>query len=182
MQRYGPGCPRWCFSGHFIRRVPGAGSPSTSALMLLSCVRLSATPWTVARPSPLSMGSPRQEHRRGLPFPPPGESSRPGDRTWVSCVGFFTSEPPGKPPLGAGFPVSRGAWMCPKTALHQVPTCGSAVCTLETSVLGIPGCFPMQSSDRDQSDHEGSGGRRRAFPGAGGCVRQQPHRPQLCQA
>ena len=35
-----------------------------------SRVRLSATPWTVARQAPLSVGFPRQEHWSGLPFPP----------------------------------------------------------------------------------------------------------------
>ena len=33
------------------------------------------TPWTVARQAPLSMGFPRQEYWRGLPFPPPGALS-----------------------------------------------------------------------------------------------------------
>ena len=43
-------------------------------LLLLSCfsrVRLSATPWTVARWASLSMGFPRQEYWSGLPFPSP---------------------------------------------------------------------------------------------------------------
>ena len=31
-----------------------------------------ATPWTVARHSPLSVGFPRQEYWSGLPFPLPG--------------------------------------------------------------------------------------------------------------
>ena len=44
----------------------------------LSCVRLSATPWTVARQAPLSMGSPRQEYCSGLPFPSPGDLLHPG--------------------------------------------------------------------------------------------------------
>ena len=39
----------------------------------LSQVQLFATPWTVARQAPLSMGFPRQEHWRGLPFPSPGD-------------------------------------------------------------------------------------------------------------
>ena len=37
-----------------------------------SRVRLFATPWTVARQAPLSMGFPRQEYWSGLPFPSPG--------------------------------------------------------------------------------------------------------------
>ena len=38
---------------------------------VLSCVWLSATPWTVARQALLSMGFSRQEHWSALPFPPP---------------------------------------------------------------------------------------------------------------
>ena len=49
-----------------------------------SRVRLFATPWTVAHQVPLSMGLSRQEYWSGLPFPSPGESSRPRDRTQVS--------------------------------------------------------------------------------------------------
>ena len=37
-----------------------------------SHVRLFATPWTVARQAPLSMGFSRQEYWSGLPCPPPG--------------------------------------------------------------------------------------------------------------
>ena len=36
-----------------------------------SHVRLSVTPWTMARQAPLSMGFSRQEYWRGLPFPSP---------------------------------------------------------------------------------------------------------------
>ena len=38
---------------------------------LLCCVQLFATPWTVARQAPLSMGFFRQEYWSGLPFPSP---------------------------------------------------------------------------------------------------------------
>ena len=46
------------------------------------------------------MEIPRQEYWRGLPSSP-GESSWPRDQTCISCLagGFFTTEPPGKPPL-----------------------------------------------------------------------------------
>ena len=37
-----------------------------------------ATPWTVARQAPLSMGFPRQEYWSGLPFPSPGDLPDPG--------------------------------------------------------------------------------------------------------
>ena len=63
-------------------------------------VRFFATPWTVARQAPLSMGFSRQESCSGLPRPPRG-SSRPRDRAHVSYIScttgrFFTAEPPGK--------------------------------------------------------------------------------------
>ena len=38
----------------------------------------SVTPGTVARQAPLSVGFPRQEYWRGLPFPPPGDLPDPG--------------------------------------------------------------------------------------------------------
>ena len=37
-----------------------------------------ATPWTIARQAPLSVGFFRQEHCSGLPFPPPGDLPDPG--------------------------------------------------------------------------------------------------------
>ena len=43
----------------------------------LSCVRLFATPWTVAYQAPLSMGFSRQEYWSGLPFPSPGDLPDP---------------------------------------------------------------------------------------------------------
>ena len=51
-----------------------------------SVVSDSATLWTIARQAPLSMGFFRQEYWTGLPFPPPGESSRPRDQTCISYV------------------------------------------------------------------------------------------------
>ena len=43
-----------------------------------SCVRLFATPWTVAHQAPLSMKLSRQEYWSGLPFPSPGNLPNPG--------------------------------------------------------------------------------------------------------
>ena len=66
----------------------------------LSRVQLFVTSWTVAHKVPLCMVFHRQEYRRGLPFPTPGDLSDPGDRIQVSCTDrqiFFTTEPPGKP-------------------------------------------------------------------------------------
>ena len=50
-----------------------------------SCPTL-CDPWTVAHQAPPSMGFSRQEYWSGLPFPSPGESSRPRDRTQVSHI------------------------------------------------------------------------------------------------
>ena len=52
----------------------------------LSRVQLFATLWTVAPQVPPSMAFSRQEHWSGLPFPSPGESSRPRDPTQVSHI------------------------------------------------------------------------------------------------
>ena len=49
-----------------------------------SVVSDSAIPWTVAYQAPLSMEFSRQEYWSGLPFP--WGSSRPRDRTQVSCI------------------------------------------------------------------------------------------------
>ena len=57
-----------------------------------------ATPWTVARQVPLSMGFPRQEYWRGLPFTSPGDLPNPRMSPVSPALagGFFTAEPPGK--------------------------------------------------------------------------------------
>ena len=52
----------------------------------LSRVQLFVTPWTVAHQAPPSMGFSRQEYWSGLPFPSPGESSQPRDRSQVSHI------------------------------------------------------------------------------------------------
>ena len=51
---------------------------------LLSCVRLFATPWTVAYPALLSMGFSRQEYWSGLPLPSARDLPNPGIKPWVS--------------------------------------------------------------------------------------------------
>ena len=56
----------------------------------------------VAHQAPLSMGFPRQENWRGLPFPSPGDLPDPGIEPMSILSsslagGFFTTEPPGKP-------------------------------------------------------------------------------------
>ena len=71
-------------------------------LWVHSCVRLFATPWTVAHQAPLSMGFPRQEYWSGVPFPPPGDLSNPGvepvfPASPALAGGFFTTMAPGEP-------------------------------------------------------------------------------------
>ena len=46
--------------------------------LLLTPVRLFATPWTIAHQVPLPLGFPKQEYWSGLPFPPPGNLPHPG--------------------------------------------------------------------------------------------------------
>ena len=61
-------------------------------------------PWTVAGHAPLPMEFPRQEYWSGLPFPSPGDLSKPGIEP-VSLASpalagrFFTTELQGKPVL-----------------------------------------------------------------------------------
>ena len=72
---------------------------SESEVKSLSRVQLFATPWTVARQAPLSMGFSRQEYWSGLPFPSPGDLPNPGiePESPALQVDALSSEPPGKP-------------------------------------------------------------------------------------
>ena len=58
----------------------------------------SATPWTVARQAPLSIGFSRQAYWSGLPFPTaedlPNPGIQPGSPAFQADA--LTSEPPGK--------------------------------------------------------------------------------------
>ena len=55
------------------------------------------TTWAVAHQAPLSIGSPRQEYRSGLPFPSPED--HPGTEPMSPALAGrpFTTEPPGGP-------------------------------------------------------------------------------------
>ena len=65
----------------------------------LGPVQLFMTPWTVAHQAPLSMGFPRQEYLRGLPFPPTGVLPNPDIKlqSLVFQADSLPSESPGKP-------------------------------------------------------------------------------------
>ena len=63
-----------------------------------------ATTWTIAHQAPLSVGFPRQEYWSGLSFSSPGDLLDSGLElaslaSPALASGFFTMEPPGKPPL-----------------------------------------------------------------------------------
>ena len=70
-----------------------------------SCAQLFVPPWTVTHQTSLSKGFPRQEYWSGLPLSTPGNipDSKIKPTSPVSpalVVGFFTTEPPGKPKVG----------------------------------------------------------------------------------
>ena len=71
----------------------------STKVKLLSCVRLFATPWTVAYQAPPSMEFSRQEYWSGLPFPSPGDLPDPGikPRSSTFQADALLSETPGKP-------------------------------------------------------------------------------------
>ena len=66
---------------------------------LLSCVRLFATPWTVAYQASPSMGFSRQEYRSGSPFPSPADLPDPGIELESPALqeDSLSAELPGKP-------------------------------------------------------------------------------------
>ena len=127
-------------------------SPPCMCAQLLSHVRLSVAPWTVARQAPLSMGFSSKNTGVGCHFLLQG-SSRPRDQTQVSHVagGLFTTEPPGRPPpaphhfhvlrvpaadrwlslSGVGWGVER-TWR-PQARGEVLPLLASALSSLHTS-------------------------------------------------
>ena len=74
---------------------------------VLSRIRLSVTPWNVARQAPLSMEFSRQEYWSELPFPLPGDLPNPGIKP-MSPVSplladrFFTSLASREAPMSKG--------------------------------------------------------------------------------
>ena len=63
----------------------------------LSCVQLSATPWTTAYQAPPSMGFSRQEYRSGVPLPSPvledTDTEIESELVWLNQVGSLKSPP-----------------------------------------------------------------------------------------
>ena len=112
-----------CFLSHSPLNFPSQPHPSEiikskeSCVCMLSCfsrVWLFATPRTVARQAPLSMGFSRQEHWNGLPCPPPGHLTNPGIKPAslrspaLAGEGSLPLAPPGKP---------KGSWAFCKCGL-----------------------------------------------------------------
>ena len=76
-----------------------------------------AASWTVAHQTPLFMEFFKQEHWKGLPFPPPGDPPDPGIKLVSPALagGFFTAEPPG---MSQGWRVINvGPLLCPPATI-----------------------------------------------------------------
>ena len=83
------------------------------------------------------MGFPRQEYWSGLPFPSPGDLPDPGMELASPALagGFFTTEPPGKPPY-IQYKLYIAAWQTPQNIMawnnhhsFSLWLCGLAVWT-----------------------------------------------------
>ena len=81
-------------------------------VLLLSRVRLFATPWTVARQAPLSMGCSRQEYWSSLPCPPPWDLPHPG----IEPASLTSSA------LAGGFLIASATWETLLLVLRSVHT------------------------------------------------------------
>ena len=88
---------------------------------------LFVNPWTVALQAPLSMGCPRQEYWRGLPFPTPGDLPNPGiePKSPALQADSLLTEPPGKPLSSQNTSVKRTfphlLFGFPKTVIERRP-------------------------------------------------------------
>ena len=107
----------WGF--HFI--IPSIDTGLMYQLLLrshFSRVQLFATPWTVARQAPLSMGFSRQECWSRLPFPFPQDLPNPGIEPASLCLLHWPADSvplaqPGKPfagKLDGSFQKTQTAW------------------------------------------------------------------------
>ena len=90
-----------------------------------------STPWTVALQAPLSMGFPEhgQEYWSGLPFPSPRDLPNPEIKPELPpspelTSGFFTTEPPGKPPDLLGHWLQTRGWISLNLSAPTFHGCG----------------------------------------------------------
>ena len=97
-------CSKWFIPqvthSHEIWITMSFYSTCGGGLVTKSCLTL-ATPWTVARQTPLSMGFLRQEYWSGLSFPSLGVIPDPGIKPVSPALAgrFFTTEQPRKPKI-----------------------------------------------------------------------------------
>ena len=86
----------WCV---VISHLFGVSSVTKSKCQSLSCVRLFATPWTIAPLASLSMGFSRQDYWSGQPFPSPGHLLNAGIKPGSPALqaDSLPSELPGNP-------------------------------------------------------------------------------------
>ena len=126
-------------SPSLIFAFPGVGAPAAAAAKAAakaaqfgkscccfvphSCPVLCG-PTPVARQAPLSWDFPRQEYQSGLPFPSPGDLPYPGVEPASPALadGFFTTEPPGKPPANSASEPDPRALLSPISALESEST------------------------------------------------------------
>ena len=84
-----------------ITDVPPCNTSRKGVTVLVThlCPTLFATPWSVVRQVPLSLGFSRQEYWSGLPFPSPGDLPEPGMESTPPAlpVDSLPPEPQGSP-------------------------------------------------------------------------------------
>ena len=104
-------------------------------MKLLSCIRLFATPWTVAYKAPLSMEFSKQEYSSGLPFPSPGDLPDPGiePRSPALQAVILPSELPGKPPcLLVGRKFGYRGSLCISLVFYRISLATGWFCNLSS--------------------------------------------------
>ena len=97
--RWGPWLPSTSHQGQGLcQKIKTTIAQIGGGLVATSCPTL-ATPGTVARWAPLSVGFPRQDYCSGLPFPSAGDLPHPGiePRSPTLQAGSLPTEPSGKP-------------------------------------------------------------------------------------
>ena len=113
--------------------------------------------------APLSMGFSRQEYWSGLPFPPPGDLLDSGIELVSPALtgGFFTTEPPGKPP---GFLCKISSHSCcspslcafpdpaPSSWNESLPSSSQPLALLKAQ-LYASASWPLSRLFQDRSDH-----------------------------
>ena len=115
---------------------------------MLSCVRLLATPWTVAHQAPLSMEFSRQEYWRRLLFPTRGDLPEPGsEATFLispALAGqFFTTRPPGNPRVSVDSPVFHMEKRIEISMLADLGAVLNIQCGLNWLAISVPSSWTV---------------------------------------